>query len=223
MNQIDLTEILKDCPKGTKLFSLIEGNVLFDRINDNNYEYPILVRDKYQCIKSFTGEGLLKRGYSDAECVLFPSSKMRDWSKFFKRGDVICRSTEYGIFDKWIDSTYTKFTTSISHCYLYNKWRSEDEWYTIECKRAFNNTMLIKDAESHFKGVYNPITLQIESKCQFKPFDRVLVRNAINSPWKVELFSCYNNTLKYPYVCLSGSYLDCVPYNEQTKHLLGTV
>lgn len=227
MNQIDLTEILKDCPKGTKLFSLIEGNVLFDRINDNNYEYPILVRDEYQCIKSFTKEGLLKRGYPDAECILFPSSKMRDWSTFFKRGDVVRKFAEYGIFDKWVDDTYTKFITSISYCYIDDTWNNKREWYMQDCKRVFDNNKFIKDAESHFKGVYNPITLQIESKCQFKPFDKVLVRNYDTDEWLPGFFYRFDKDWNYPYHIMNlhhltdCAYLYCIPY-EGNEHLLGT-
>ena len=44
MNEnIDLTKILKDCPKYTKLYSSIYGEVLFRNINENNVDYPVIV------------------------------------------------------------------------------------------------------------------------------------------------------------------------------------
>lgn len=84
---LDLVKILKDCPKGTKLYSTIHGEVVFDRVevafdhvDDTNIIYPISV--KYNdSLASFTGDGKYYIEY-DGECVLFPSKDQRDWSKF---------------------------------------------------------------------------------------------------------------------------------------------
>lgn len=76
MNEnIDLTKILKDCPKGTKLYSPVFGEVYFKEIRSDD-EYPIVTTKD-----TFTKEGLY-RAYSDGECILFPSKEQRDWSKF---------------------------------------------------------------------------------------------------------------------------------------------
>ena len=79
MGQIDLTKILKDCPKGTKLYSPIFGEVEFIEIH-NDAEYPIITK-KGAYNPNFTDEGLY---YADEgeECLLFPSKDQRDWSKF---------------------------------------------------------------------------------------------------------------------------------------------
>ena len=80
MNEnIDLTKILKDCPKGTKLYSHIFGEVDFIKIH-NDAKYPIITR-KGAYNPNFTDEGLY---YADEgeECLLFPSKDQRDWSKF---------------------------------------------------------------------------------------------------------------------------------------------
>ena len=51
MNEnIDLTKILKDCPKGTKLYSPIFGDVMFERIDDNG-QYPNSLASMVRCIK----------------------------------------------------------------------------------------------------------------------------------------------------------------------------
>lgn len=80
MNEnLNLVEILKDCPEGTKLYSPIIGEVEFKRIK--YCEYPIVTCSKNgNRILSFTKEGLF---FSEGECImLFPSKEQRDWSKF---------------------------------------------------------------------------------------------------------------------------------------------
>lgn len=81
MNEnLNLVEILKDCPEGTKLYSTIYGDVEFVKVS-NHLEYPIEVKRRYYSIGSFTNDGRLLAGYN-GECVLFPSKEQRDWSKF---------------------------------------------------------------------------------------------------------------------------------------------
>ncbi len=80
MNEnLNLVEILKDCPEGTKLYSPIIGEVEFKRIKYS--EYPIVTCSKNgKRILLFTKEGLF---FSEGECImLFPSKDQRDWGKF---------------------------------------------------------------------------------------------------------------------------------------------
>ena len=84
MNEnIDLTEILKDCPKGTKLYSPLFGDVELKEI-DTSKVYSVNVKLASGLIESFTREGKLydRDYYKDTECILFPSKDQRDWSKF---------------------------------------------------------------------------------------------------------------------------------------------
>ena len=81
MNEnIDLTKILKDCPKGWKLYSPLCGEVKFDSITENS-EFPITVLNETMGIY-ITREGTYCTGIEEAECILFPSKDQRDWSKF---------------------------------------------------------------------------------------------------------------------------------------------
>lgn len=60
-------------------------------------------------------------------------------------------------------------------------------------------------------------------KQEFKPFDKVLVRDDPNQRWTVDMFSYYNQEDNdYPYICVGNLYCYCLPYNEQTAHLVGT-
>lgn len=81
MNEnLNLVEILKDCPKGTKLYSTTVGEVEFEDVLDN-FKHPIIVRIDDELVQSFTSDGRMFNEY-DGECVLFPSKEQRDWSKF---------------------------------------------------------------------------------------------------------------------------------------------
>ena len=77
---LNLVEILKDCPKGTKLYSTVDGEVEFDRINKRE-DFPIKFVKSDGDRGSVTAQGLALACY-DGECILFPSREQRDWSKF---------------------------------------------------------------------------------------------------------------------------------------------
>lgn len=83
MNEnINLTKILKDCPKGTEFYHAAYGRVWFRCIN-LDYSYPIRLSFSKEisddaCV---TSKGFIHKNY-DGECLLFPSKDQRDWSKF---------------------------------------------------------------------------------------------------------------------------------------------
>lgn len=81
---IDLTKILKDCPKGTKFYTPVWGEVAF--IEVKKYKkclYPICINTNASC--SYTclaKDGRYITSREETECILFPSKDQRDWSKF---------------------------------------------------------------------------------------------------------------------------------------------
>lgn len=80
MNEnLNLVEILKDCPEGTKLYSPVFGEVEFESIND--IIGPIIVTTNTGNAECFTADGKMYT-YYNGECLLFPSKDQRDWSKF---------------------------------------------------------------------------------------------------------------------------------------------
>ena len=80
MNDIDLTKILKDCPKGTKLYSTIFGEVEFVRISGEN-SHPVILKAEDESVINVDSEGKHFSMY-EGECTLFPSREQRDWGKF---------------------------------------------------------------------------------------------------------------------------------------------
>lgn len=227
-NKINIAEILKDCPKGMELYSPIYGKVELWKV-DSNSEYSIKTVTSIDRPGSFTSDGRLYEKYPSSECLLFPSSVMRDWSKFFKRGDVV-RSIDDGaqaVFKGWESDDYTSFYASIVHHAEVDEW-DEDIVFAVESfykeYEEFARGFIV-DAEEHYNGKYNPETLQVEPVkpvCLFMPFDKVLVRDNEAQLWKANYFSHYEEDDEdYPYTCIDNSYHCCIPY-ENNKHLLGT-
>lgn len=66
--------------------------------------------------------------------------------------------------------------------------------------------------------------IEEKQECEFEPFQQVLVRDDCKRRWICALFNFYDRRKEtsYPFVCIGGSFRYCIPYNDQTKHLLGT-
>lgn len=231
-NKINIAEILRDMPKDTKLYSPLLGEVKFKEVVfGNTFPIKVLQNAPNSPTVSFTENGFFYDDIEDAEALLLPSREMRDWSKLFKRGDVVVNehSGLVAIFAGWANDDYTEFNTTIN--YYKDHTFGEAEVCDTECFVKANDkqkTLFIAAAEGIYGGKYNPETLQVEPvkvvkpKCSFKPFQKVLVRCNKDSVWRCELFSHYNTFNKQcPYVCLSSVYKYCIPY-EGNQHLLGT-
>ena len=77
MNEnINLCEILKDCPKGTKLWSSIWGDITFEKIDAFDGLVYVL---KHKGVHIILDNGKFD---ADGECIIFPSKDQRNWSKF---------------------------------------------------------------------------------------------------------------------------------------------
>lgn len=219
----NIAEILKDMPQGTKLWTPICGEVVLLDIGLSDL-YPIVVRDSSLMKYSFTKKGTYYE-QKGAEMLLFPSKEMRDWSKVFKNGDVLENTSDnvfprYVIFEKFIDDKYTTFEaitriivgsetvrSIIQDTLSYSK--VEDEYKALEIKKKIQN-IVDKKPES--------------SVTEFQPFDKVLVRDHDGQKWIPTLFGffCQDEGYVFPYETACGAYKCCIPYNEKTKHLLGT-
>ena len=54
-----------------------------------------------------------------------------------------------------------------------------------------------------------------------KPFDKMLVYD-IEGKWRCNLFSHIRDNSIFPYAAIHVNYSRCIPYNDETKHLVGT-
>ena len=110
---LNLVEILKDCPEGTKLYSTICGEVKFSHIE--NDEQPIVVETMTGYIIRLAQDG---RYFSclDGECTLYPSKDCRDWSKFI---------APWYKKEKFDPKTLKPFDKVLVRNFIISKWRCE--------------------------------------------------------------------------------------------------
>ena len=92
-NRINIANILRDYPKGTKLYSPLCGKVTLESIDKDNH---IICRTEKGLMAIFTEEGEYSISFPYDVCVLFPSEECRDWDKLtlYKDGDIL--ATEDG-------------------------------------------------------------------------------------------------------------------------------
>ena len=225
--EINIVEILKDKPQGTKLYSSACGKCKLEEVDDKSFKISFY-NSKFGFMNG--GEGHLDKNgklYDDGECVVFPSKEMRDWSKFaWKKGDVLVNENNaHIIFEKFTDDTYTTF---IGRHYLNKNYKNHvpgrytcvTQHFHIEESNAAQ--IYIYNIEEKIGGKLDLKTLEIEKpKCEFKTFDKVLGRNEKDDVWEADLFSHYREESQYPFRCIGFSRKYCIPY-EGNEHLLGT-
>lgn len=131
MEKINITEILKDCPKGTKLYSPLSGECKLERIH--NELKKIIVSTSDGTVFSFYNDGKYFQ-MDNSECLLFPSKDQRDWSKFqqhFKDGDIISNGRYVAIFHKTgkpencVNSNVVYYHCWYNNKYTYNKFKAK--------------------------------------------------------------------------------------------------
>lgn len=232
MNEnIDLTKILKDCPKGTKLYSTTLGEVELEDVKyADGVIYPIIVRLNNGLTESFTADGKMLHNF-DGECTLFPSKGQRSWSKF-----TVPWLKKEGYAVAWLEEQGEQAQSQTNeHMWLHLvsdvlTWKDGIGQYLDDpevqeiAKRLCNkyaqklyNPSVISNSSNTAKNEqkFDPKTL--------KEFDRVLVKLSNDDVWDADFFSYYNPLEKcMKYVCVANFAVFCIPYNDETKHLVGT-
>lgn len=164
---IDIYEILKDVEYGTELYTSKCGRVWFSGMaNDKDSAKAIWTEDEAGREHFFDKNGKIDK---EGEILLFPSKEMRDWSKFFKKGDVlICyegKKPYYTIFDGFESNTYRAFKGKFAYD------TCEDKWYQNEGNLSTNtfhklnredSEIYVTKIEERFGGKLNRETLEIE-------------------------------------------------------------
>lgn len=220
---MDIVEILKSKPIGTSLYSPVLGECVLSEVKEK-CDFPFVVEDTENHIYSFDNKG---RYLSKGEMLLFPSKKMRDWSKFaWKKGDVLetGNGRKHVIFDSFTDDTYACFKGRYAfepYEYLGNENCLATEDYDICTENSAKSFILL--LEDRFGGKLHLDTLEMEPpkpsrKYEFKPFDKVLVRDE-GGGWCCDFFSHKSGDM---YVCVGEEWEQCLPYNEDTAKLIGT-
>lgn len=168
---IDIYEILKDEEYGTELYTPICGRVWHSGMaNDKDSAKAIWTEDEDGREHFFDKNGKVSK---EGEVLLFPSKEMRDWSKFFKKGDVlVCyegKKPYYTIFDGFENNTYQTFNGKFAYDSYEDKWyQNEGNLSTItfhKLSRA-DSEIYITKIEERFGGKLNLETLEIEKSAK---------------------------------------------------------
>lgn len=148
--KLNIAEILKDKPVELKLYSSTFGYIKFNGVHKDKVYFS----SEDTNVHSVKSNGKM---YDSGECIIFPSKKMRDWSKFaWKKGDVLTNSSGFKVFfDKWVNEDYTKFLGKIkvlgdSHYY-------DTAYYILASKKEALE--FIKSVEEINNGKLNLKTL----------------------------------------------------------------
>lgn len=198
---------------------------------DSEGDQPIIALIKYhdkEYPHSFYQNGLLQ----DGDCL--NGDLMLEIPEYmtFKDGDIV--SYEGGtLILKNIDGKdrveyyaslcgiYTAFDSACSMKNLVNHLRFSTE----EEKRELIGSMKMSKqpvAKEYLKRFFN---IEVKPECEFKPKDWVLIRDNSEDMWCLDIYShkVWDKDEKcYHYYCVGGWSYQCIPYNDQTKHLLGT-
>ena len=169
---IDIFEILKDEEYGTELYTPICGRVWYSGMaNDKDSAKAIWTEDEAGREHFFDKNGKIDK---EGEILLFPSKEMRDWSKFFKKGDVLVHRDGdiHVIFEGFKDNRYTMFKSKHylwKECFEdYSKEQSEMVTFTFRKVSDDEAKTYINTIEKFLGGKLNRETLEIEKPAKLK-------------------------------------------------------
>ncbi len=162
---IDVYEILKDVPKGTEFYTSLCGNVGLAYLESNKEAGEAIWTKNKDGEYSFNKNGRWMKG---GEVTFFPSKQMRDWSKLFKKGDVLeYAGDDEGLqgsctFEKFEDETKTRFLGRYvkEKEALYSKRPSSLR--TADWVKSDDPADYIRFVEERLGGKLNRETLEIE-------------------------------------------------------------
>lgn len=187
--KINVAEILKEKPQGTKLYDLLYNiDVELDTISTTDTETVVWCTNETDnnttCHRGYSEFGTV-RGCPDGLQILLPSKEMRDWSKFaWKKGDVLVNKDGdvYIIFERFTDDTYCSF---VGKYYLWKENNDTEHFYKNERLLTSDFQKAGKDAaqtyistiEERLGGKLNRKTLEIEkTQPDFKDGDIVFMK-----------------------------------------------
>lgn len=207
--KINIAEILKDKPQGTKLYDLLRNiDVELDKVHTTD------VGTYIECTSTNEVGSTLLFDYSklgteeswlEGLRILLPSKNMRDWGKFaWKKGDLLVNSCGFQcIFKEWASDDYTKF----NGCYSNSRDGYEDvlNAETAKFDKLDNNTAYgyIREIENRCGGKLNLETLEIE-KPEFKDGDIVTIMPHIGDKL-IYLFKAEDDEKYYGHAFLDGN------------------
>lgn len=213
--EINIAEILKDKPQGTKLYDwLYNVEVELDTISNTDTETVVWCTNKTDnnttCHRGYSRIGTV-RGCPDGLQILLPSKSMRDWSKLaWKIGDLLTNECGFQcIFKEWASDDYTKF----NGCYSNSRDGYEDvsNAETAKFEKLDDNIAhdYIKTIEKKLGGKLNLETLSIEKQSEFKDGDILFTKtNMLHFPSVFILDTNRNEMRSYVRFLIERGHID---------------
>lgn len=179
---MNIAEILKYCPKGTKLYSTTYGEVEFDSVTSIKSLINIKLISN-EIITLFSEGQYSKRG----ECILFPFKDMRDWGRFrlpVKRGDIMMHihgCCPFIATGELYNNISPKYICGINSCDEFEISSNGGGWtsaFYISASEEAKKKLFDKIAEAGYR--WNADTLELEKlEPKFKEGD-VIIDNQDN-------------------------------------------
>jgi hypothetical protein len=215
-------DILRNCPLNHKLYSTACGDLKFTGMSNSIIHTH---SDRFNKDIDFDEDGRL---YLFDGCVsditlLYPARGNHMWSNWrdvmFSEGDFI------------FDEVNTK------EVYIFSNYDNFDKVFV---RNMFGESMLMPTNHFRFASRIEKTNFcsrfvadkpfertEEEEEYKFEVFDKVLVRDDDNDVWKASFYShpwtSQRGTLfHFTTGCDTSGYLQCIPYNDRTKHLVGT-
>lgn len=98
-------------------------------------------------------------------------------------------------------------------------------WEDFHADGSYSNggeCMIFPSKDNRDWSTFNPKVERFDPKA-LKPFDKVLVRDYDEDNWRIDIFSDICNGVRKDSIrCIGRTWYQCIPYNDNTKHLVGT-
>jgi hypothetical protein len=154
----------------------------------------------------------------------------------FKDGDIVfMKGIKGGYYANCIFILRSEYKDGDERAFYYAFYNTDDKFTIAEYGNTRVHYSLRPATDSEKQQLFDALAkkgktwdaekkqiVDLKPKCEFKPFDKVLGRNEKDDVWEAELFSHYKEESQYPFRCIGFSRKYCIPYNEETAHLLGT-
>ena len=163
---IDIYEILKGMPNGIELYTPMCGRVDLSWLATNKEAGEAIGTENRNGEFTFNKEG---KYLEDGEVLLFPSNEMRDWSKFFNKGDVLEYKGENNCKGTCIFESYEDEMTKLDFTGLYilqkgEIWNNPTSFRTSDWVKSDDPAGYIKTVEEQLGGKLNLETLKVEKQ-----------------------------------------------------------
>lgn len=160
----------------------------------------------------------------------------------FKDGDIVfMKGIKGGYYANCIFILRSEYKDGDERAFYYAFYNADDKFTTAEYGYTIVHYSLRPSTDSEKQQLFDALAKKgkrwdaekkkvvdlMKPKAEFKPFDKVLCRNSKDDTWEADFFARLTRkeidyTQSGKYLCVGDLWMYCIPYNEETAHLLGT-